>query len=221
MPMRSLWFALLLAALPLRSEIVDRVLAVVGERVITWSEVCAEAEYQAFRDALDPPTCAASGAAGPISPALQTALSSLTDQALLEQAMARSPFSPPPPGEPQDGLRQLQQRFADPGAYHAALARYHLTEEEVPERLARQQTLLAFVDSLLRPQISIDPAMVERYYEDKFVPEMRRQSSAEPPLLDDVREQIREILTQQEINRLLEVRLEEMRRSTTIKLWPE
>ena len=219
--MKPLLFALLLVALPLRAEIVDRVLAVVSDRVIPWSEACAEAEYQAFRDALDPPTCAASGAPDAKSPALQSALSRLTDQALLEQAMLRSPFAPPPQEESQEELQQLQQSFADLDAYRAALARYHLTEEAVRERAAREQALLAFVDSLLRPQIRIEAAAMERYYEEEFVPEMRRQSSGQPPPLEAVREQIEEILTQQEINRLLETRLEELRRSTTIKGWPE
>ncbi len=219
--MKPWLFVLLLAALPVRAEIVDRILAVVGDRVITWSEACAEADYQAFRSEQDPPTCAASGAAAADSPAVQAALSRLTDQVLLEEAMSRSPFSPPPQEGSQDALQQLQQRFADADAYRAALARYHLTEEEVRGRATREQVLLAFVDTLLRPQIRIEPDAIQRYYESEFVPELRRQSPGQPPPLENVREQIGEILTQQEINRLLEARLAELRRSATIKVWPE
>ena len=47
---------LALVALPLRAEIVDRILAVVGNRVITWSDVVAEANYQAFLDSQEPVT---------------------------------------------------------------------------------------------------------------------------------------------------------------------
>ena len=46
---------LYLLVLPARAEIVDRLVAVMGTRVITWSDVLAEANYQAFRQAQQPP----------------------------------------------------------------------------------------------------------------------------------------------------------------------
>ncbi|HEY7679162.1 MAG TPA: hypothetical protein VIC04_01495, partial [Terriglobia bacterium] len=77
---------LALAAWPLRAEIVDRILAVAGNRVITWSAARAEANYQAFRDGREPPLWA--GPASATSDEARQIVSRLVDQALLEQAMA-------------------------------------------------------------------------------------------------------------------------------------
>ena len=217
---RAILLLLGLAAWPLRAEIVDRILAVVGDRVLTWSAALAEAHYQAFREGREPPGWAPPASA--ISDDARQIVSRLVDQALLEQAMTRSPFSAPPDEDFQAPLRELQQRFSSPAAYREALARYHLTEEEVAARLAREGQLMAFVDATLRPQVRISPQQIEDYYQSGFLPEwQRRQDSAAAPPLSEVQAQIEEILAEQEINRLLERWLADLRRATSVKIWPE
>ena len=209
-----------LAVWPLRAEIVDRILAVAGNRVITWSAALPEANYQAFREGREPPSWGSPASAIPDD--ARQVVSRLIDQALLEQAMARSPFSAPPDEEFQDPLRELQQRFASPDAYREALARYRLTEEEVTARIGRERHLMAFVDATLRPRARISPQQIEDYYQSDFRPEwQRRQGSAPAPPLSEVQGQIEEILAEQEINRMLERWLADLRRGTSVKIWAE
>jgi hypothetical protein len=217
---RAVLLLLGLAVWPLRAEIVDRILAVAGDRVLTWSAALAEADYQAFREGREPPSWGPPASA--ISDDARQVVSRLIDQALLEQAMARSPFSAPPDEDFQAPLRELQQRFSSPDAYREALARYRLTEEEVVARLARERQLMAFVDATLRPQVRISPQQIEDYYQSSFLPEwQRRQDSASVPPLSEVQGQIEEILGEQEINRLLERWLADLRRGTSVKIWAE
>ena len=77
---------------------------------------------------------------------------------------------------------------------------------------------MAFVEYRLRPQVSLDPAQVERYYNETLVPALRRQGQAEAPALSEVREAIEEILVQQEISRRLEEWLRELREQVTVKI---
>lgn len=210
---------LALAAWPLRAEIVDRILAVAGNRVITWSAARAEANYQAFRDGREPPLWA--GPASATSDEARQIVSRLVDQALLEQAMARSPFSAP--GEDfQAALRQLEQRFDGPDAYRQALARYALTAEELAARVGHEQHLMAFVDATLRPRVRLSPQQIEGYYQSDFLPAWQRERNASSaPPLSEVQGQIEEVLVEQEINRLLERWLADLRRGTSVRIWSE
>ena len=77
---------------------------------------------------------------------------------------------------------------------------------------------MAFVEYRLRPQVSLDLAQVERYYNETLVPELRRQEQTEAPALSEVRESIEEILVQQEISRRLEEWLRELREHVAVKI---
>jgi len=204
---------------PLRAEVVDRIVAVVGGSVITWSAVYEEASYQAFRKGEAPPAWTVSEPAP--SDAFSVVVSQLIDQALLRQALSRSPFALAGSEEIQGRLREVEQSYPSAAAYREALARYRLSETQVSQRLARESLLFAFIDATLRPQVRLTAEQVESYYENVLVPQLRSAggSSAESsvPPLGDVRAQIEEILSQQQISRLLEPWLEQLRRSAKIE----
>ena len=217
---RTCLLLLALWQLPLPAEIVDRVVAAVGNQMISWSDLLAEADYQAFL-AGQHPTQEPTESARKESlrrESLRPVLSRLIDQVLLEQSRDTFPFSPPENGETQGRLEEIRKRFADPEAYRKALAQHKLTEAELVRRLEREANLMAFVEYRLRPQVSLDPAQVERYYHETLVPELRRQGQIEAPALSEVRESIEEILVQQEISRRLEEWLRELREHVAVKI---
>ena len=210
---------LALVALPLRAEIVDRILAVVGNRVITWSDVVAEANYQAFLDSQEPVTPAKLLPREPREPK-EPILSRLIDQRLLEQERDALPLLFPDEGEAGRRLEEIRQRIPEPEAYRRELARYRLTEADLVARLEREASLMAFIERRLRPQVRVNPAEVERYYAETLAPELRRQGQSAIPPLAEVRERIEQVLTEQEINRRLEEWLRDLRDRRGIKILP-
>lgn len=207
---------LALLALPAPAEIVDRLIAVAGSRVITWSDVQWEARYQAFLLGQEPPgpdTLAPKEAREPI-------LERLIDQRLLEQDRNALPFSSADESETQRRFEEVRQRFSSPEAYREALARYGLAEAELRERLERETNLMAFTESRLRPQVRFDSAETERYYQEIFSAELRRQGQTTIPPLAEVREQIEEVLAEQQVNRRLDEWLRDLRARLGVRILP-
>jgi hypothetical protein len=204
---------------PAAAEIVDRIVAVVGGRTISWSAVYEEACYQAFRKGSAPP---AGSAAEPLTDGMRDVLSILIDQALLQQALTRSPFAPSGNGQSEAGVQEIAGGFATEQQYREALARYRLSEGSLRSRLERERMFLDFVDATLRSQVRLTPGQAESYYRDVFLRDLRASGNdAAAPPLEDVRDQIEEILTQQQINALLDQWLAQMRRTTAIERWAE
>ena len=210
---------LVLVSLAARAEIVDRIVAVVGGRAIAWSAVDEEARYQAFRKGEQPTEWSVSAAA---PDGMDTVLDALIDQRLLQQALSRSPFALAGSEDVAAQLREIEQSYPSADAFGAALRRYGLSEEQLSERLARESLLMAFVDATLRPKVRLAEEQIEAYYRDVLLPQLAStgtsQAAQAPPPLEDVRPQIEEVLTQQQINqRLLEEFLQQLRRTTPIE----
>ena len=212
--------AFLLAALAAwtgRAEIVDRIVAVAGNRVITWSDLEREACYRAFLANEAPPgpeELARAEVRDPI-------LTRLIDQRLLEQDRDMLPFIPPDGSETDRKLDDLRKRYASPEAYRQALTRARLSEAELLARVERETNLMAFVDRRLRPQVRFDPLETELYYHETFEPELRRQGQTEVPELAEVREQIEEILAEQQMNGRLEQWLRDLRARMGVRILPQ
>ncbi len=223
----TLWM-LLTAALVARGEIVDRIAAVVEDsgaaaRAITWSALCDEANYQAFRKHELPPRWAASSPSDTNDS--KEILQKMIDQALIEQALERSPFTSSGEEGVEDPLEALAKDYSGAEEFHKELARYHLAETAVADRLRRESRLAQFVDATLRSQAKVTAAQVEDYYQHTLLNQLRPtpatgESAADPaiPPLDEVRTQIEEILTQQQMGRLLEDWVAELRRRAKIEI---
>jgi hypothetical protein len=211
--------ALLLATLTApaaRAEIVDGVVAVAGTRVITWSDLAAEARYQAFLANETPP--------GPdelARPEIRDPiLTRLIDQRLLEQDRDVLPFVPPDGSETDHKLDELRGKFASPEAYRRAMARAGLSEAELLARLERETNLMAFVDRRLRPQVRLGTLETALYYHETFEPELRRQGQTDVPELAEVREKIEGILAEQQMNERLEQWLRDLRARMGVRILP-
>ena len=147
----------------------------------------------------------------------------MIDQLLLEQALNHSPIAPSPDEDVSDRIREIASQYPDVRTFRSELARYQLSERSLANRLRREKQLMEFVEFTLRPDVRVPPDQIEGYYETVLLPQLERDSggadsSVDPPPLDDVREQIQEILTQQEIDRRLELWLQQMRRTASIGL---
>jgi len=214
-------------AQPSRAEIVDRIVAVISSavsggppaagQIITWSAAYEEACFLALQNGTEPPLWTTTQSAS--SNAINAVVSRMVDQTLLLQALSRSPFAPSTEADVQGRSQEIEKRFPDAQSFRAELARYHLTEAALTRRLSRESLIMAYVDSTLRPEVNISSDQIESYYHATFVPELLlRGQAGDVPSVDELRDRIKEILTQQEIDRRLEQWLTDLRRSAKIEL---
>ena len=124
---------LAIAAVTLRAEIIDRVLAVVAGQVITWSDVTAARELglQPAEDAADP---------------VRAVLTKLIDREL-ELAEVERYAPPEPSAEAVDReVAVIRARFASLQAFEEALARSGLDDRHLRETLRQDLRIRAYED---------------------------------------------------------------------------
>jgi parvulin-like peptidyl-prolyl isomerase len=130
----ALGIALAMAA---RGEIIDRIAASVGNRVITASDLDRQLRVAAFQD----------GVKADFSPARKRAAAeAMIEQKLIQTELANSRYPLPDPAELAPAIEQFKKtHFKDDQQYRAALAEYGIAEEDFKELLLWQRTLLLFI----------------------------------------------------------------------------
>ena len=170
-PVRAL--LVLVACTLLHAAIVDRIAIVVGDKVITASEIDLRIRLSAFQNEQK----------ADFSPAARKqAAKELVEQKLVEHEMDLGHY----PRLDADGRKALAGEYAkanykaDPDLMNKALAGYGLTAQDLEEDLGRQADLLTFLNLRLRPAI----AGIEQ---DPKVAEERSQKELERWLQDQYR----------------------------------
>ncbi len=206
--------AALLAAcvLPARAgDILDRVVATVNGHVILqsdWEDAVRSEAFIAGRT-LDQITAKDQKAA----------LDRLIDQELLREQVRVSEFPPPSEEEVSKRIQEVRKQYPDAeseAGWQAELTRYGLTEAALKDRIAQQLNLTRLVDARLRPSVNVDAKSIESYYNQELLPQLR-QSGGKEVALAQVTPQIKELLTQQQVNQLLTLWLQNLRASSKIR----
>jgi hypothetical protein len=197
-----------------RAEIIDRIAVTLDNQVITASEIALEIRLTAFLngDSLD------------FSPdARRKSAARLIEQKLIRKEMQVGRYVSPAPEEVEPMLKDiLAQRFHTPDEYPQALAKYGVSEDELKAHLLWQLTLLRFIDIRFRPGVQVADAQIQEYFDAN-----RAKLEAPPPgtstklTLDDLRSEIREILTAEGANKQLDEWLAEARKRTRIEFHQE
>src|SRR4051812_43800706 len=125
-------------SLSLSATVVDRIAVVVGNTVITETEVLQEARLEAFlnQTPLD------------VSPqGRKTAAEHLVDQQLVRNEMRIGSYAKPAPADVDSMLRNFrQEHFTSVSQYRASLEKYGVTEEQLKEYLTWQLAAIRFTD---------------------------------------------------------------------------
>jgi hypothetical protein len=194
-------------------EVLDRVVASIGDVAITQSDVEREYRLERFLDGQWPPPPAD-------SKTLDQARERLVYQKLLleeeTQDLSRDPTLEKTASEELDGLRK---RFPSEQDYQSALQSLHMDEKQILTTLIEQQRILRIIEQQLRPAAAPGTNDVESYYRDVFAPEFVRTHGPPVPPLTDVEGQIREILAQKKIDQLLASWLEELKPSRRVRFY--
>jgi hypothetical protein len=199
-------------ASPAAAETLDRVVASVGNIAITTSDVEKEYRYELLLEAKLP-------APVPDAATLDRVRDRLVEQQLLKQeADAEGIERADLPQGAKQALSEVRRQYPSDEAYQTALGALGITEEQVLGRLEEQAVTIRVIDQRLRPAAWVERSEIETYYTNTFVPELSRQSTSPAPPLDEVEAQIREILVQQKIDRLLATWLGELKAVRRVRL---
>ena len=204
-------FLLLAITRPLfAGEVIDSVVATVNHRPILQSDWEEAVRFEAFMQQK------------PLSQITQSdqvlALHRLIDRELLKEQMGKSEHVEPSDEELQQDLNKLRAQLpngSNDAQWHKLLASYDLTKEAVKEHLRTEFQVMNFVEVRLRPNVHITGDEIETYYKDQLLPDLAK-NGGKPIPLDDVEPRIKELLTQQRMDELLDVWLHNLRQQAEI-----
>jgi peptidyl-prolyl cis-trans isomerase SurA len=207
---RHFVIVLLLAGLA-QAQVIDRMVAVVNKHVILESELdqATRVEFLEQGKPIERLTYADRNAV----------LERLIDRSLLDQQIVNPAMLDPGPEELKAKVEELRQGI--PGAsrdqqWKDILAGYGLIQPDVEEQLTSQFRILRFIDLRFRGLVRVDKEAVAAYYQDRFLPEVRKRNASEPKLAE-VSGKIEQILAEQRIDELLNNWLKTLRAQADIE----
>jgi len=201
----------LLLAVPGEAQVVDRMVAVVNKRVILESELDQATRVEFLLQAR------------PIERLTQADLSAvlerLIDRSLLDQQIVNPAMLDPAPEELNARIAEVRQgipRASTNESWKAILDSYGLTQQDVEEQFASQFRILRLIDLRFRGLVRVEKEAIAAYYQDRFLPEVRKRSASEPKL-SEVSSKIEQVLAEQRIGELLNDWLKTLRAQAHIE----
>ena len=196
-----------------QGEIIDRIAASVGNRVVTASDLDRQIRVAAFQDGVKPDFSALHKRA---------TAESMIEQKLIQIELANSRYPLPDPAELTPAIEQFKTaHFKDDAAYHAALAAYGITEEDFKDLLLWQRTLLLFIQVRFETGVQVPAEDVEQYFIKTVKPAAEAAHPGQVVSLDDYREQIERKLTGQRADQQLDIWLRDVRKRTNVVVHEE
>jgi hypothetical protein len=190
---------------PATPRLVDRVVAVVDEDPILLSDV---------ERVIGLRVVAAQPGEGPEA-LRRRVLDGLIEERLRLHEIGRFGFEETPLEEVDRQVEALAARFPDAAAYRAELERLGLAESDLRQVVARQLSVLAYVEQRLGPRVFVGVEEIRRYYDEELVPQLARDGQPPPPI-DQVREQIRALLRERRLNEEIDRWTEELRAAADV-----
>jgi peptidyl-prolyl cis-trans isomerase SurA len=148
------------------------------------------------------------------------ALDALIEQRLQFHEIDRFGFEQVPVDEIERQVAQIRSRFPNDASFQKALSEVGLDPKKLHQLVARQLLVLTYVDERLGPRVFVSLDDINRYYRSVLVPEVQRQGK-QPPPIEDVREDIREVLKQQKLTSEMEKWAQELRDKADIVVYPD
>lgn len=191
--------------------VIDRMVAIVNGHVILQSDWDEAVCFEAFAEGR------------PVSQVSEddraAALDRLIDQELLREQARSGDLEKIPPDQLQEKVQQIRSQHpkqASDGAWRSLLSQYGLDEKKLEAHLAEDLSIMHEVEARLRPTVQVDTAAIQAYYNQTFLPQLRKTGAADVPLAD-VSSRIREILTQQKVNELFSTWMQTLRSESKIR----
>jgi hypothetical protein len=202
---------LLTAVLPaVAGEVIDGVVASVNHHPVLRSDWEEAVAFEAFMQQK------------PVSQVTEAdrviALQHLIDRLLLKTQMGDAGYMQPSDEALQQDIAKLRSQVPegkDDAGWQRLLASYGLSEQSVKAHLRNEVQVMNFVDVRLRPDVHIQDDEVERYYKNQLLPDLQANGGKAVPL-EQVQPRIRELLTQQHLDEMLDAWLHNLRQQAEI-----
>ena len=117
-------------------------------------------------------------------------------------------------------VAEIRSRFESEEAFQRRLEELDLDLEGLRQLVARQLSVLEYVNERLAVRVFVTLDEINEYYEKVLVPQLRAQGAPVPPI-EEVREDIRELLREQRLNREVETWTEQLRREADVSRFPD
>jgi peptidyl-prolyl cis-trans isomerase SurA len=203
---------LFIAAVACRAEVIDRIAVVVGNGVITESEIVREIRLTAFLE----------GEPLDFSPAARRKTAErMVEQRLIGDEMGSSLYPPAQAEAVDEILKQVQGRFPNLEAYKQELQRAGIGEDELKAHLERSLSTLRYIDFRFRPGVQVSEADAAKYFAERVQPALKKANPKGEFFLNDYRSQIQEGLIAERVDQASDVWLKEARNRTRIEFRPE
>jgi len=184
----------------------------IGNTGITESEIEQEVRFAEFLDGRPQ-------SPEPDGEQLAAARNRLVEQTLLkEEAEADEADAAGLDREADRLLGEVRGLYRDEVSYRTALASTGYTQTQAHQRLVENVRIVRLINRRLRPNAWVNRRDIENYYHETFVPEHERKERTPPPKLEEVESLIREILIQQEVDRLLDQWIEDIQNTQRVKV---
>jgi hypothetical protein len=216
--MRSAWLelvCLLLIALPMisRAEVIDRVVAVVGQQAITASEVELQLRLEALfnREPLEI-----------TDEKRRRALQRLIAVRVIQSEAIMAGFLSTSEQDVQLRLQQSRrQGYANGLAFEQALKNYGLREQDAADFWRQVIGYERFKDFRFKTGLEISPEAVTAYYEKNVVAEFNKEGQGAAPPLVEIYNQVEQAVIEERANEMLDEWLKETRPQTRIVILEE
>jgi SurA N-terminal domain len=146
------------------------------------------------------------------------ALQRLIDRQLLKAQMGNAESMQPTSDELKQDVAKLRAQVPngnDDQSWRQLLASYGLDEETVKQHLRTEFQVMNFVEVRLRPHIKVQDDEVDAYYRNQVLPDLQKNGGKVVPL-DELESKIRELLTQQRMDEMLDAWLHNLRQQAEI-----
>ena len=188
-----------------QSAVIDAVAVHIGNDVVTESEVWELEDYQKLLEDK--------------AQSRALVLQELVDQWIVRTEAAAMKFPKPAADDVNREFQALLKHFPSPAAFQSRLAAVNLTQDELRRVIARQIYYVRFLNYKFHAAAEVTSAQIEAYYQQQLSPQLQKRGSAIPPL-SQVEAQIRELLTQEQINQKAARWLEEAKSRLKIVVQP-
>jgi hypothetical protein len=208
----AIGFLMLAAAVPVfAAEVIDGIVATVNRQPILRSDWDDAVRFEAFMR---------QKRLGDISETDRVmALQHLIDRQLLQAQMGDAHYMQPSEDALAEDVAKIREQVPngkDDAAWTKLLIGYGLTESSLKENLRTQFQTMNFIEVRLRPSVHIPEEDVEAYYRDQLIPDLQKNGGS-TVALTDVAPRIRELLTQQRMDEMLDVWLHNLRQQADIQ----
>jgi hypothetical protein len=194
------------------SEVIDRIVAVVNSNPVLQSDVESELRFEDL------------AAGRPASPSFsdeqkRAALERLIDRELVRQEMEHANMPVPTEAQIAAHIHEIRKQYPDAekaAGWNSILAMHGVSEKLLRQKITEQIQTLGVAETRLRPLIQVDAESIQKYYQDEFLPQLRKSGVPDQPL-SAVSARIKEILTEQKMNEQITGWLQSLRSQAEIR----